>query len=74
MTKDRYTPNLSGHSAPWSRRPAAASGLAAAPVSSASHAPARPSPASNHRRWPWVLLAAVIVAVVGWLVYDVAVS
>ncbi|MFI6071001.1 hypothetical protein ACIA5C_05330 [Actinoplanes sp. NPDC051343] len=62
MKKDpsRYTPRPYGHAAPWNRSLAPAP--APAPVSSAAG------------RWPWVVVAALVVAAVGWLVYDVALS
>jgi hypothetical protein len=68
MKKDpsRYIPRPYGHSAPWNR-----SVPAPPPAPAAKHRPsnARPSIAG---RWPWVLLAAMIVAAAGWLIYDAA--
>jgi hypothetical protein len=68
MKKDpsRYIPRPSGHSAPWNR-----SVPAPPPAPVAKHRPlnARPSIAD---RWPWVVLAAMIVAAAGWLIYDAA--
>jgi hypothetical protein len=61
MKKDpsRHTPRPYGHAAPWNRQ--------------AAPAPA-PAPAaiSLTVRWPWVVVAALVVAAVGWLVYDAA--
>jgi hypothetical protein len=58
MTKD--TPRLYGHAAPWNRPAPAAPTPVAVPASSG--------------RWPWVVLAAVVVAAVSWLVLDAAVG
>jgi hypothetical protein len=70
MKKDpsRYIPRPYGHAAPWNRS-AAAAAAASAPAPVAKHTVARPSIAG---RWPWVVLAAMVVAAVGWLVYDAA--
>lgn len=58
MKKDpsRYTPHPYGHAAPWNR-PAVP---AAAPM---------PRTAGLAGRWPWVVVAALAVAVVGWLIW-----
>jgi hypothetical protein len=65
MKKDpsRYIPRPYGHAAPWNR-----SASAAAPAPAPAPA-ARPSLAG---RWPWVVLAAMVVAGVSWLVYGAA--
>ncbi|MEV6846806.1 hypothetical protein [Actinoplanes sp. NPDC051411] len=61
MKKDRsrHTPRPYGHAAPWNRQ----SAPAPAP---------EPAATSLADRWPWVLVAVLIVATVGWLVYDAA--
>ena len=59
MKKDpsRYTPRPYGHAAPWNRQTAPAPAPVAIPLAG---------------RWPWVVVAALVVATVGWLVYDAA--
>jgi hypothetical protein len=55
----RHTPRPDGHAAPWNRQAAPAPAPAPVTISLAD-------------RWPWVLVAALVVATVGWLVYNAA--
>jgi hypothetical protein len=60
MSKDtrRYAAAPYGHAAPWNRVPSPP-----------------PPPVVAARRatpWPWVVALALVVAAVGWLVYDAA--
>jgi hypothetical protein len=80
MKKDpsRYIPRPYGHAAPWNRS-ASAVAPAPAPAPAARRSAARPSTARRSAarpslagRWPWVVLAAMVVAGVSWLVYGAA--
>jgi hypothetical protein len=70
MKKDpsRYIPRPYGHAAPWNRS-ASAAAPAPAPAPAARRSTARPSLSG---RWPWVVLAAMVVAGASWLVYGAA--
>jgi hypothetical protein len=63
MKKDpnRYTPRPYGHAAPWNRQ---------APPPPAPVPAPRSTSASVAGRWLWVALAAMVLAGVGWMVYD----
>jgi hypothetical protein len=65
MKKDpnRYTPRPYGHAAPWNRQPE---------PTPYARAAAQPRAAAAAVRWPWVVLATLVVGAVGWLVCGAA--